>query len=359
MAKARGNDLFKEQSTMPFGDHLEELRLRLWRALVGLGCGVAIGFFLASHVIQGVSRPIRGALEESGYVLPKEYSETDARLVELEFDREALAAAMGISLPQDNQAEAQAAQPMVTVPVRLPEWMARALKRDSIVGGSVQSGMLIYFKAAIITGFVLASPWIFYQFWCFVAAGLYRHEKYYVHLYMPFSLALFLGGAAFCYFAVFPPALRFLLGFYDLLDMEPLIQMGDWISFALMLPLVFGIGFQLPLVMLLLERIGVFTTADYRGKRKTAILVIAVAAMMLTPPDPYTMIFLMVPMLVLYEVGILLVRFLPRRSPFGSVSGPLGAALFQLGYETMKRRTQRRRAAGDTGAEAASFSFRS
>ncbi len=160
----------------------------------------------------------------------------------------------------------------------------------------------------LVTGLVLVSPWVFYQGWAFVAAGLYRHERHYVQKYLPISLGLFLTGVFLCFGLVLPITLGFLLEFNVWLGVAPTLRLSEWMSFATILPLVFGIAFQTPLIMLFLERIGIFTAADFRAKRKISILVITVAAAILTPgQDPFSMTLLAVPMILLYELGILLV----------------------------------------------------
>src|SRR5262249_54437237 len=123
-----------------------------------------------------------------------------------------------------------------------------------------------------------------------------------------FSLGLFLAGVFLCFFGVLPITLSFLLEFNVWLGIEPTLRLSDWMSFATLLPLVFGICFQTPLIMLFLERIGIFTVDDYRSKRKIAILIMVVAAAVLTPgPDVFSQCMLAVPMVGLYELGIFLV----------------------------------------------------
>ena len=114
---------------------------------------------------------------------------------------------------------------------------------------------MIYFGVCMVTGLVIASPWVFYQIWAFIAAGLYRHERHYVKKFIPFSLGLFLGGGFLCFFFVLPYTLQFLLEFNVWLGIEPTLRISEWISFATILPLVFGVCFQTPLVMMLLDRI--------------------------------------------------------------------------------------------------------
>ncbi len=165
-----------------------------------------------------------------------------------------------------------------------------------------------YFMVCIVTGLVLTSPWVFYQIWAFVAAGLYRHERSYFYRYLPFVLVLFLGGVFLCFFAVLPVTLDFLLQFNAWLNIEPNLRITEWIRFATILPLIFGICFQTPLVMLMLERIGILTGEDFRAKRRMAILVMVVAAAIITPTqDPFSLALLAVPMVLLYELGLILI----------------------------------------------------
>ena len=187
---------------------------------------------------------------------------------------------------------------------------------------NVQEPFMTYLKVTFITGVVLASPWLFYQAWLFVAAGLYPHERKYVHIYLPVSLGLFFGGALFCYYLVMPFVLDFLLGFNAKLQIAPQIRLSEWISFVLMLPLMFGLSFQLPLVMLFLERINVFDVHTYRSKFRIAILVISILSMLLTPSaDPMSMLLMMGPLIALYGVGIWLCSMnATKPSPFSEAA---------------------------------------
>ena len=158
---------------------------------------------------------------------------------------------------------------------------------QSLVSLAPLETLTIFFMVCLVTGLVLASPWVFYQIWAFVAAGLYRHERKYVKKYLPFSLGLFLAGVFLCFLFVLPITLSFLLQFNVWLGVAPTLRLSEWMSFATILPLIFGVSFQTPLVMLFLERISVFTVDDFRAKRKMAILVITIAAAVLTPgPRP-------------------------------------------------------------------------
>ena len=177
----------------------------------------------------------------------------------------------------------------------------------------VQEGFMIWIKASFLTGFVIASPWIFYQLWMFVAAGLYPHEKRYVHLFLPVSLGLFLVGIYIAIGHVFQPVLDFLFSNNAQLGIDPDPRIGEWLSFFLMLPLGFGVAFQLPLVMLFLERIGIFTVHSYLSKWKIAVMSIVVLACVLTPADPISFMFLGIPLLLLYFGGIAVCWAWPRQ----------------------------------------------
>jgi sec-independent protein translocase protein TatC len=169
----------------------------------------------------------------------------------------------------------------------------------------VQEAFVTYMKVSFVAGLIIASPWVFYQLWLFIAAGLYPHERKYIYTYLPMSLVLFLGGVFFCFYAVLPTVLDFLLGFNVRTELTAQIRISEWISFAIMLPLLFGLSFQLPMVMLFLSRINLFTVKQYIAQWKMAVLVIAILSMLLTPtPDPMTMILMMVPLLALYALGI-------------------------------------------------------
>jgi sec-independent protein translocase protein TatC len=185
--------------------------------------------------------------------------------------------------------------------------------RVNVQSLSPHEPFMIYLKAALVFGTVISSPWVFVQIWSFVAAGLYPHEKRYVHLFLPISIGLFLAGASTAFFFVFQPVLKYLLYFNEMMHIDPDIRIGEWLTFALLLPIGFGISFQLPLVMLFLERIGIFTVEAYLAKWRVAILAIFVIAMVLTPAEPTSMLLMAIPLCFLYYLGIGLCKLLPRK----------------------------------------------
>ena len=186
-----------------------------------------------------------------------------------------------------------------------------------------QEPFMVWLKAGFITGMAIASPWIFIQIWSFVAAGLYPHEKKYIYLYLPFSLILFVGGAAFAFYVVFNYVLDFLFQFNAQMGIDPDPRIGEYLGFVMFLPLGFGIAFQLPLVMLFLHRIGLLSIPMYLSKWRIAIVVICIISMVFTPTDPISMLLMAMPLIGLYFLGILLCKWMPAgRNPFAEGYDP-------------------------------------
>ncbi len=332
-------DLFRD-STMTFGEHLEELRHCLFMALIGLLVGFGIGLVIGRQVVRWIQYPMERALEDYYAQLSVErYQQgtegdsptplSDEQIADFIASRERLfdqvyvepeelARALGLdpkTLAGPGQAVPAAPAAGQAEPRLVPLRIWHSVEDDSRVRAKAlnfQEGFLIYIKAALLAGAVLSSPWVFWWLWTFVAAGLYPHERRYVYVFLPASLGLFLLGAATAFFFVFEPVLGFLLTYNRWLGFDPEPRISEWLSFVLILPLGFGISFQLPLVMLFLERIGVFDVATYLSKWRVSILVIFAVSMVLTPSDPYSMVLMAVPLSVLYFVGIAMCKFWPR-----------------------------------------------
>ena len=187
----------------------------------------------------------------------------------------------------------------------------------------VAEGFTVWLKAGLFTSLVLSGPWIFFQLWSFVATGLYPHEKKYIHVFLPISIFLFVAGVLLAFYFVFQPVLGFLFSFNRAMGIAPQMRINDWLSFVMFLPLGFGLAFQLPLVMLFMNRIGLFTIEDYLSKWRIAVLVIFVLAMFLTPADPVSMLLLAIPLTFLYFLGVAMCRWMPRNeNPFGEGEAP-------------------------------------
>lgn len=321
-------DLFTEEQsmvTMSFGEHIEELRTRLILAIYGLAIGVILTFipplYLGKWVMTTMQEPAQIALKkfyaeqaerraEAAAAAGTVSQQTEALVPADRFFRELRTLAPGLDLPADEALEGKT----LRFPLRYMESGIIKVVEDAsriapaLVSLAPLETMTIWFMVCLVAGLVIASPWVFYQLWAFVAAGLYRHERHYVTKFLPFSLGLFLSGVFLCFFGVLPITLKFLLEFNVWLGIEPTLRLSDWMSFASILPLVFGVCFQTPLVMLFLALIGIFTVQDYRSKRRIAILVMVIAGAVLTPgQDPVSMTMLALPMVALYELGIMLV----------------------------------------------------
>jgi sec-independent protein translocase protein TatC len=321
-------DLFAEEQsmvTMSFGEHIEELRVRLILALLGLVVGVIFVFIppfdVAWRIMTNMEKPAKDALEafyKAEYakkIAAAEAATTvtpkmEARVEAGRFFDELRKVAPDMPLPKKEALEGKT----LSLPLQfLSSGMISTIQTASVqidqglISLGVLETMTAFFMVALVSGLVIASPWVFYQIWAFIGAGLYRHEREYVKKYLPHSLGLFLAGVFLCFFCVLPVTLKFLLQFNVYLGVAPTLRLSEWMGFATILPLIFGLSFQTPLVMLLLERLGILTAQDFREKRKIAILVITIGASVLTPgQDPFSMLLLAIPMVLLYELGIVM-----------------------------------------------------
>jgi len=361
------DDIFKD-TRMSFGDHIEELRHRMFKAIKWLIFFLVIGFVLDSigsatgNPNIGVGKPMLKVITDpveqqvrdfynrrierfGAEQFAKEVNSTPdevQRIVQKLKDNDNNLSAltpeerdilrltpekMPLILPTAPLAEALGIPPgqvkareieleAFVIPAKLNylsqkgEGLLEAKQHLSTL--SVQEGFVVYFKVSILCSIVLASPFILFQFWAFVGAGLYPHERRYVYLLFGPSLFLFLAGIVLCQFVVLPGAVKALLAFNEWLGFDPDIRLREWLSLAIILPLVFGASFQTPLVMIFLNRIGMFTAADYLARWRAALMVLAVFAALITPtPDIVTMLYLFTPMFGLYMLGVVICHFFP------------------------------------------------
>lgn len=171
-------------------------------------------------------------------------------------------------------------------------------------------------KVAALAGVFLSLPVLLFQVWRFVSVGLTPTERRYTLSLLPASLALFIGGAAFAFFAILPVGVRFLLS-YQTPSLVPMISIGAYTSFATAFVLAFGLVFQLPIVILFLVRLGVVTPASLAAGRRYALLAIVVASAVLTPgTDVFSQMLMAAPTYLLYEASIWIARLIaPRPAP--------------------------------------------
>lgn len=185
--------------------------------------------------------------------------------------------------------------------------------QDFMVFTGVVEPFFIYFKVGLLGGLVLASPVVLYQSWAFVAPGLYRNERRWFAITVAFSILLFASGVAFAFEVVFPFGFKYLLG-YSTPGLKPYISMGQYFSMATRLLMAFGLVFQLPLVILVLSRLGLVTARQLASWWRYAVVAILVASAVLTPtPDIFNQILMAGPLAVLYIVGIVVAHLFGKK----------------------------------------------
>lgn len=345
-------------SRMPLGEHLEELRARLWRALVGVAAALALvlcldGVGIVTQTRIGIARPVKDVLcrPVEQQLLRFYERRVDQVLAGLETDpelrrlnRPGAFARLGFSgaqlqallagqpaavvnrFPCPASEAAEPAAPDGAVyqlwvreeePLRQAAWRQAAerevSRRPALTTLSATEGMLVYVRVVLLCSVFLASPWVFGQAWAFIAAGLYPSEQRPIYVYLPAALVLFWSGALLCQFLVIPPALETLFWFNEWLGFEPDLRLSEWLSFALWMPLVFGISFQMPLALRLLGAVGLVTADFLRERRRMAWFALVAFAAVVTPSTDYIcLLSLWLPLCALYELGILLC---PRARP--------------------------------------------
>jgi sec-independent protein translocase protein TatC len=326
------DDIFAD-TRMSFGDHLEELRTHLLRAIYGFGIALVVSFFYGHWVLHFIAKPVEDELEvyyeqraqKNTEELASDEDLNQGKQLTVEVDPMVWRQQLGIPEPERPAGAGPEAER-----IQVPMWL-KPLDVDKVVGKafrlvqkpprlaamSVTEGLMVWIKVCMVCGFVVASPWVFWQIWSFVGAGLYPNEKKLVNYYLPFSLLLFFAGVILCQFVVIPRAVRYLLGFNEWLGLTPDLRLNEWLSFAIWTPVIFGIAFQTPMVMLLLAKLGIFTSETYSSKRKYAWFIIIVLAALLAPsPDPLTYCSLWIPMVALYELGIVLAKYTKKPEPW-------------------------------------------
>lgn len=163
---------------------------------------------------------------------------------------------------------------------------------------------VFYMKTALIAGFILASPVVFFQFWRFILPAMTDREKTWTLFFVPLSVSLFLGGIAFSYFLVMPQSLHFLMAFGGE-NFTPLLSMESYLEFVLLLILPFGVMFNLPLLMMALALAGLVKEKTLKRGRKFVILAAFILAAVITPtPDILTQSLLALPAVFFYEISL-------------------------------------------------------
>lgn len=193
--------------------------------------------------------------------------------------------------------------------------MMSALPEGSkMIATGVITPFLVPIKVAMMIAFVITLPFTLYQVWSFVAPGLYNHEKQLVLPLVVASTVLFVVGIAFCYFFVFNTVFHFINQIAPKsISVAPDIE--NYLNFVLTMFLAFGLTFETPIVVVMLTRMGLVTIEQLRDARSYFIVGAFIVAAVVTPPDVVSQLLLAVPMCLLYEVGLIAARFVPKRAP--------------------------------------------
>lgn len=253
---------------MTIGQHLDELRRRLFRASIAVLLVFAGSWFFRDELMEVLLQPHYDAVASLQRNLDQKF-------------RDGL-------IPQREVVDPR---PIVT---------------------SYTETIVTYMKACFIVSLFLAGPYVLWQIWGFIAAGLYRREKSFIHRYFPFALVLFFAGIAFGNFLLIPIGLDFLANFGSE-RVRQAVRISDYLSLFLTLSVALGLVFQIPMAMVILSRLGIVVPSAYRGKWKFVLVGCFVVSAFATPtPDPYNQSLLALSMYLLYEIGILFARIAYR-----------------------------------------------
>ncbi len=190
---------------------------------------------------------------------------------------------------------------------------------DTLIFTGIPEAFFTLLKVSLLSGIMLAVPVITYEFWMFVAPGLYKNERKFMMPVVIISSFFFIGGALFGYFIVFPFGFEFLLGFATD-TIRPFPSVKEYLGFSAKLLLAFGFVFELPLVITFLARIGLVTVDFLKANRKYAVLIFFVGSAILTPPDVVTQVMMSVPLMILYEISIVGARIFGKKKPADTVT---------------------------------------
>lgn len=329
MAEKPIKDQIKENlKSMSLGDHLDELRARLILMLLGIVVGLVITLSFGSRLVSFLEIPYYHAIRSAAQSPEKdkeappapEISTKDLVVVQIaEQNPETLKSLKpgDTFLATIKSYQDDPNNPAFAVVKELSskeqETNEQAVPSKSLQTIELSEGLLVYLKVCLVFGFILVSPWVLWQAWLFVSDGLYSHEKKFVHVVAPISGALFITGSLFFIAVVAPMAMTFFIQFNRAMGVESNWTLQSYMSFVLMLTLVFGAAFQMPIAIVFAEMMGLVTVPMLTKNRKYVILALLFISAVVTPPDVISQILLAAPLYVLYEGSILVCRFLRKR----------------------------------------------
>jgi sec-independent protein translocase protein TatC len=187
------------------------------------------------------------------------------------------------------------------------------LPNNGLVFTAPMDKFMSHVQIAIFSGTILSCPFWFYHIWKFVAPGLYKNERKYALGFIGSAVVLFLIGVLMCYFLILPVTFEYLMNFGGSID-KPMITIGEYLSFFITMILVFGLAFELPLILVILGIMGIVSKQFLSEKRRYAVVLLSIFSGIATPsPDAVSMLLLLVPMALLYEAAVILVGIFERK----------------------------------------------
>jgi sec-independent protein translocase protein TatC len=293
-------------------EHLDELRTRIIICLVGFLIAFGFCFWQNDAILEILDRPLEESAFTKGSQDPLERAaEFQQAQKQLYLQWEVLAREMARSEELSPALQAQWAQ-MSELSRATADAAPEAGGRRPVTLG-VGEPFTVTFRVVAYAAMLLALPLLLYQAYAFILPAFSPREREVALPLMALVPFLFAGGVVFAYFFVLPNAINFLQNFNDD-NYDILLQARDYYKFSIMVLMVMGILFQVPIGILAVTRVGIVTPAQLRKNRRYAILVIAIAAMLLPGQDPVTMLMMMAPLIVLFEGSILLAAGLDRRA---------------------------------------------
>lgn len=197
--------------------------------------------------------------------------------------------------------------------IRKPIEPFLSTEQKGLIYTGLMENFLAYVKISLLGGLILSCPFWLYHLWCFLSPALYRKEKKYGVSFIFSGTVLFLSGVSFVYFLVYPLAFDFLLSFGQGQDMA-LITVNEYLSFFLKTTFLFGLAFEIPLVLTILGILGIVSASFLAENRRYAFLFLSFASALMTPPDPLSMLMMAFPMVFLYEMSIWSIRILAPKT---------------------------------------------
>lgn len=293
---------------MSFGDHLDELRSRLIKSLIAIAVAVLCVMPWKGAVQEVIIEPYRVQWRHGFAAHVEKLGALEAK-GELKDDEQGL-----IYLANCRKYEKAILAGTFKWTPQLPSLTGYPVPYNLFATGGLED-IMSYMWASLVFALVLAAPIVIWQAWAFIAAGLYQKERAIFYRYFPLMMGLLIAGVLFGYLVALPFSLAFLLGIMDPTQVTAMLGIGQFLTLLFAMTGAMGIVFQLPLVMLALQRVGLVSHRGFLRNWRLTVLVLFIVAAVLTPPDPMSMMLMATPMLFLYGLGLLLTWFGRKNDP--------------------------------------------